>query len=196
MTLAATVPTETPLRRCIVTGTTGGKGGLVRFVVGPDAHIVPDVAGKLPGRGLWVECRRDVVREAVSKRSFQRAARAQVVVEGNLDRQVEDLLTRRLIDLIGMARRVGLAVQGFVKVRAVVESSQAAALIAASDGAEDGRGKLSALAPALPCIDALTAAQLGRAFGREVAVHAALRPGALAVAVLSEAQRLRAYRSA
>lgn len=196
MTLATTSPTEAPLRRCIVTGTTGDRGGLVRFVVGPDAHIVPDVAGKLPGRGFWVQCRRDIVRNAVSKHSFQRAARTQVVVEEDLDRRVEDLLTRRLIDLIGMARRAGLAVQGFVKVRTLVQQGGASALIAACDGAEEGRGKLNALARALPCIDALSASELGRAFGRETAVHAGLRAGALTAAVLNEARRLRAYRSA
>jgi len=195
MIVAESAPIAAPQRRCIVTGTAGGTGGLVRFVVGPDAHIVPDIAGKLPGRGLWLQCRRDIVRQAITKRSFQRAARAQVVVEDDLDRRVEDLLTRRLIDLIGMARRAGLAVQGFAKVRALVEARAAAALVAAADGAEDGRRKLRALAPELPCIEALSTAELGRAFGRETAVHAALRQGALTAAFLSGAARLTAFRA-
>jgi uncharacterized protein len=196
MTLAEPIFTEAPQRRCIVTGTSGGKGGLVRFVVGPDGCVVPDISEKLPGRGLWLQCRRDIVRQAVSKRSFQRAARAQIVVEDDLDRRVEALLTRRLIDLIGMARRAGLSVQGFAKVRALLDARAAAALIVASDGAEDGRRKLRALGPELPCIEALSAAELGQAFGRETAVHAALRPGALAAALLKEAGRLTAYRAA
>ena len=45
---------ETPERRCIVTRETGPKAGLIRFVIGPDGEVTPDLAGKLPGRGLWV----------------------------------------------------------------------------------------------------------------------------------------------
>ena len=43
-----------PERRCIVTRATGPKEGLIRFVLGPDDEVVPDLAGKLPGRGIWV----------------------------------------------------------------------------------------------------------------------------------------------
>jgi predicted RNA-binding protein YlxR (DUF448 family) len=190
--LAAPADNENaPERRCIVTGASDAKERLLRFVVGPDQRIVPDIAEKLPGRGLWLLCRRDIVRQAMGKRLFQRAARAAVVVDEDLDRRVEDLLRQRVVDLIGLARRAGLAVQGFVKVRALIESGEAAVLIAARDGAEDGRQKLRALV--LPEIDSLSAVELGRAFGRETAVHAALRRGALATAVLGAAERLRGY---
>ncbi|HUK10890.1 MAG TPA: RNA-binding protein [Stellaceae bacterium] len=200
MTLAETFgPTSegprAPQRRCIVTGASEDKGRLLRFVVGPDGRIVPDIAERLPGRGLWLICRRDIVRQAMAKRSFERAARAPVLVDADLDRRIEDLLVRRLVDLIGLARRAGLAVQGFVKVRGLIEAGGAAMLIAAADGAEDGQRKLRALAPGLPLIEALSAAELGRAFGRESAVHAALRKGALATTLVREAERLGAYRA-
>ena len=48
-------------RRCIVTGDVQPKGGLIRFVVGPDGMVVPDLAEKLPGRGLWVSADRAVM---------------------------------------------------------------------------------------------------------------------------------------
>jgi uncharacterized protein len=201
MTLAETLDTtveerSAPQRRCIVTGVSEDKARLLRFVVGPDGRIVPDVAGRLPGRGLWLKCRRDIVRQAAAKRSFERAARAPVLIDVDLDRRIEDLLVLRLIDLIGLARRAGLAVQGFVKVRALIEAGDAVALLAAADGAEDGRQKLRALGPDLPLIEALSAAELGRAFGRENAVHVALRKGALVTTLVNEAGRLDAYRTA
>ena len=43
-----------PERKCLATGEVQPKGGLVRFVMGPDGQVVPDVVGKLPGRGVWV----------------------------------------------------------------------------------------------------------------------------------------------
>ena len=185
-----------PLRRCLVTGEVHPKQALVRFVVGPDGRIHPDVAERLPGRGLWTLARRDIVARAVKKRLFGRAARAAVEVDDDLDRRVEALLVRRAIDLIGLARRAGLAVCGFAKVEAALDAGKAAVLIAASDGSADGRGKLKARAPGLPLVEALTSTELGAAFGRESAVHAVLRAGPLAEGFLAVAGRLAGFRGA
>ena len=54
-------------RKCIATGEVQPKFGLIRFVVGPDQHIVPDVLGKLPGRGIWVSAKYETLAKAVSK---------------------------------------------------------------------------------------------------------------------------------
>lgn len=153
------------------------------------------MAERLPGRGLWLTARHDIVAMAVKKRLFARAARVPVVVEGDLARRVEELLARRAVDLIGLARRAGLAVSGFAKVRAALGRGTVSVLVAAADGAAEGRGKLRSLAPRLPLVEDLTAAELGVAFGREGVVHAALMPGALADAVVIEARRLRGFRA-
>jgi len=177
-----------------VTGQVRAKPELIRFVVGPDGRIHPDVAERLPGRGLWTLARRDIIARAVKKRLFGRAARATVGVDDDLDRRVEELLVRRAIELIGLARRAGLAVCGFVKVEAALDARRAAVLIAAADGSADGRGKLKARAPGLPLVEALTTAELGAAFGRESAVHAVLKAGPLAETFLAVAGRLAGFR--
>ena len=59
---------ETPERRCIVTGETQPKAGLIRFVADPDGQVVPDLAEKLPGRGFWVVAERAAL-EAASRRA-------------------------------------------------------------------------------------------------------------------------------
>ena len=46
-------------RRDIVSGEVMPEHRLIRFVAAPDGTIVPDVAAKLPGRGLWVEASLD-----------------------------------------------------------------------------------------------------------------------------------------
>ena len=46
--------TDGPERKCIATGKLHPKNGLIRFVIGPDVQIVPEIAGKLPGRGVYV----------------------------------------------------------------------------------------------------------------------------------------------
>jgi len=183
-----------PRRRCLVTGESRAKAELLRFVVAPDGKVVPDVAGRLPGRGLWLTARRDIVAAAVTKRLFARAARQAVIVEDGLVDRVEALLAQRCRDDIGLARRAGQAVMGFVKVQAALAAGKVAVLVAAADGAADGRGKLKAAAPGLPLVECLTGVELGAAFGREHVVHAALAAGRLAEMFVGDAMRLAGFR--
>jgi len=169
---------------------------MVRFVVGPEARIVPDVAGKLPGRGIWVSASRSALERAISKRLFARAAKAPVLVDPDLARQVETLLAQRCLEYLGLARRAGLAVAGFEKVRERLQRGGVAVLLAAADGAADGRLRLRRLAPDIPLVELLTGEELSLALGRENVVHAALAPGGLAKRFLAETARLTGFRSA
>jgi hypothetical protein len=170
------------------------KDALVRFVVDPAGGIVPDVAGRLPGRGLWLTAARDIVDQAAAKRVFARAARAPVSVPENLSDRVEGLLAERCCELIGLARRAGQAVAGFEKVREALRRGNAGLLLAASDGAVGGREKLRALAPDIPVLDVLSSAELAAAFGRDHAVHALVSRGALAERLKADADRLAGFR--
>lgn len=178
-----------PERRCIVTGETGPKAGLVRFVVGPDDMVVPDVAGKLPGRGIWVSADRGVLERAVAKRMFSKGAKRQVGVPPDLVAQVEAALLRRVQDAIAMARKAGAAVAGYEKVRAMLDRGEAQVLLQARDGSERGKGKLSTPQGGR-WIGFLTTDELGRAFGRDRVVHAAVASGTLARRIVEEAARL------
>lgn len=168
-----------PERRCIVSGAVRPKEELLRFVVAPDGSIVPDLENTLPGRGLWLSARRDMIETAVAKKAFARAARRKVEVAPDLPARVEALMRRRCLDLVGLARRAGAAVSGYEKVRTQLKEDQPGAvlLLAASDGAADGRDKIRALAPALPVIDLFTGAELGAALGRDIAVHVVVTRG-------------------
>ncbi|MCR6629641.1 MAG: DUF448 domain-containing protein [Magnetospirillum sp.] len=114
-------PDSGPNRRCIVTGQVRPKGELLRFVVSPAGEVVPDLEHRLPGRGIWLSARRDVVNTAVTKRLFAKAARRAVTVPGELADRLEGLLCRRCLDAISLARRAGQAVCGFEKVKAESE---------------------------------------------------------------------------
>jgi hypothetical protein len=183
-----------PTRRCLVTGAVKPVADLVRFVVSPEGAIVPDIAGRLPGRGLWLTARRDIVALAVAKRLFGRAARRLVIVDDDLAGRVETLLAARCCELIGLARRAGGVQIGFAQVERLLASAAAGVLLGASDGAADGRRKLRAVAPTVRERAALSAAELGAAFGRDRLVHVALRQGKLAEALTRELDRLDGFR--
>lgn len=168
-------------RRCLVTGEIGSRDDLIRFVVSPDAVLVPDLEARLPGRGFWLSARRDVLETAVQKKAFLRAARRSVDVPGDLADRVASLLRARCLGFLGFARRAGLVVAGFDKVQALVRSGRVSLLLEAADGAADGRRKLEALmvhtSSGARVVDILTGAELASVLGREHAVHVAVARG-------------------
>jgi predicted RNA-binding protein YlxR (DUF448 family) len=192
---AASADSRTVQRRCIVTGEARPREDLLRFVVDPSGHLIPDITGRAPGRGIWLSADRDSVKTALSRKLFARAARRALEIDPELDRKIEGLLVTRCMELIGLARRAGQVVAGFEKVRARLKQGEAGILLAALDGAEDGREKLRRLAPGLTVLNCLTSEEMGRAFGRDHVVHAVLAPGALAVQFELEARKLKGFRA-
>lgn len=185
---------DAPERRCIVTGETGGKAGLIRFVVGPDAQIVPDVAEKLPGRGIWVSADRKTLEKAVTKRLFARGAKQPVEVDPGLVDQVEGLLSARVIELVSLARKAGQAMCGLEKVKGLLVNEEAVCLLQANDGSERERTRLRPPTGENAYFADLSAAELGLAFGRDRVIHAALISGGLSDRVRYESARLAGLR--
>jgi predicted RNA-binding protein YlxR (DUF448 family) len=186
-------------RRCIATGELLPEARLLRFVLAPDGHVVPDVEAKLPGRGLWVRADRGVIAQAAAKRVFAKVARAPVMVDDGLAETAEARLVERMLAHLGLARRAGELLLGFDQVEKALRDAQPPAVIVeASEAAPDGRRKLQAAARArgvVPfLIGALTNAELSLALGRENVVHAALKPGRIAERLIFEAARLDGFR--
>ena len=189
-------PSTGPQRTCIATGETGAPERMIRFVVGPEGDVVPDLARRLPGRGLWVKAERAAVERAVAKNLFARAARASVKPASDLAERVERLLLERTLADLSRARRAGRAVAGFVKVEQMVGQRRAGLLVVADEADGDGLGKLKATG--LPIARLGDAAALGGIFGREQAVYVAVARddagGAFIERIEAGAARWRGYR--
>ncbi len=173
---------------------------LIRFALAPDGAVVPDVAAKLPGRGAWVEAKRARIAEASKKGGFARAFKANVKAPDNLADWTESLLTKRCLDFLGLARKAGAIAFGATQVEGAFRAQPVPAWIEASDGAEDGRAKLSSLHKGLwgrvpPLIGCFSAADLGMALGRERVIHACLLQERLALAWAVDISRLAGFRA-
>jgi predicted RNA-binding protein YlxR (DUF448 family) len=185
-------------RRDLVSGEVMEEAKLVRFVIGPENQVVPDLARKLPGRGMWVAANRASIETAAKKGLFSRAAKAKVIASPDLADQVERLLLKRLLDGLGLARRASALISGFAKVSAAIHSDKAAWLVEAYDGAEDGRRKLlgicrkTAKPPRL--IGVFSAEELGLALGGENVIHTAFLAGRTAERWTSDVERLTGFR--
>jgi predicted RNA-binding protein YlxR (DUF448 family) len=193
-----------PLRRCIVTREELTPDQLIRFVADPAGNIVPDLARKLPGRGVWVRGEQSAIAAAVRQNAFARSLKRQVTPSTDLPLLVDALFVKRLLSALSLANKAGLAVTGFEKVDKLLDAGRTAALLHGSDGSPEGRRKLDRKFEAIqqdkrqsaPIVDWLTIEQLSLAMGRSNVVHAGLIQGGATTRFLSEAERLKRYRSA
>jgi predicted RNA-binding protein YlxR (DUF448 family) len=189
-------------RRDLVTGEVMPEDRLVRFVAGPDGVVVPDVARKLPGRGLWVEAKRESVDTAAKRGGFSRAAKAKLSAPADLADQVERLLAQRLLNGLGLARRAGDLTLGFEKAASAIEGGKVAWMVEASDGSADGRRKLLQSARRAAVLNlrsprlfgVFDAEQLGLALGLGNVIHIAFLAGRGADRWTTDVERLSGFR--
>ncbi|MCB1504129.1 MAG: RNA-binding protein [Hyphomicrobiaceae bacterium] len=193
---------DNSLRLCAATRASRPPGELIRFVSGPGRTIVPDLARRLPGRGVWVTADRDSITRAIASRAFARSLKAAVEVPSDLADQVERLMVRRVADALSLANKAGAVLAGFDKIDRRIAAGGLVALVHASDAAQDGRGRLDRKFMAVEGPDAagrivavLTVEQMSLAIGRPNVVHAGLNKGGASDRVLAEAGRLMRYRS-
>jgi predicted RNA-binding protein YlxR (DUF448 family) len=192
-----------PLRLCAVSRAHKAPDDLIRFVLDPNGAIVPDLARRLPGRGIWVEATRAAVTAAVRRNVFARSLKRQVVVPADLAAQVERLMVRRLAEALSLAKKAGLAVAGFAKVDELIGGGRAAVLMHAAEAAVDGVSKLDRKFKALTGEEAareaivreLTGAEMSLAMGLPSVVHAAASQGGASQRIVQAAERLRRYRA-
>lgn len=172
---APEVCAEGSQRRCLATGDRLPPERMLRFVVDPEGRLVADFARRLPGRGLWLTAEAAIVRRAVAKNLFAKAARRAVVLPDDLPGQLARTARQRFLDQLGLARRAGALVSGYTAVREALGARRVRLLIEAADGAEEGRRKLQAAAGgAVATLGGFSAADLGQALGRDIAVHLAV----------------------
>ena len=187
-----------PVRQCAASRERMAQTDMIRFARAPDGSLTPDLAAKLPGRGVWIKADRASLTEALSKGAFSRGFKAQATAPDGLDDMIESLLVKRLQGVLGMAKRAGNVVLGFDQVRDYLRKRPAGVLLAASDSAEDGRNKVYFLAKAIyehvTVSGALNSSELGMAFGRAHVVHGLLEAGAFSRRWSQDYKRLSGFR--
>jgi predicted RNA-binding protein YlxR (DUF448 family) len=190
-------------RLCVVTREVKPVNDMIRFVIGPDRNVMPDLRRRLPGRGVWVTATRAAVAEAVKRRAFARGFKAEVRVAPDLPDEVERLLERSALDALSIVHKSGRAAFGFAQVERALANEPVIALLHAADAGRDGVRKLAAVARSrlgenadgLPVVDRFTAPQLDLAFGRPDVVHAALLAGSASDGFLARYRNLERFRA-
>ncbi|GAB4229218.1 MAG: RNA-binding protein [Methyloligellaceae bacterium] len=186
-----------PLRQCALTRERLPVDALIRFALSPEGEAVPDLKNWLPGRGVWLTARREIVEKAVAAGIFSRAFRRQVHTAADLGSRIALQLERQALERLSLANKAGAVVSGQVKVEQALSGDGVGALLHGRDGAPGGREKLDRLAARanVQGITCFTVAQLSLALGRSNVVHAAVRQGGVCESFLQAVHRLQHYRN-
>ena len=129
-------------RRCAQTYEIKTNDELIRFVADDVGEIFPDVAARAPGRGVWVSADAEILAKAVSGNAFAKSLKRKVLPNADLVARTTVALSNHCLDLLGFAKRSNQLIIGADKALDFLKDNDAAFLIEASDGSNDGRSKL------------------------------------------------------
>lgn len=195
-------------RLCVVTREVKSTDEMIRFVVGPDRAVVPDLKRKLPGRGVWVTATRDCLAKAAKRNAFAHAFGSDAKVAADLPDQVAALVERAMLDALAIARKAGEVVTGHAKVEAAAEAGAAVAYLQARDASPEGVRQIMAAirrgsaqdaaddAANVVVIRAFMSSQLDLALARPNVIHAALLAGRATDTVMARWRVLARLRAA
>ncbi|WP_332065344.1 RNA-binding protein [Bartonella sp. CB189] len=189
-------------RTCIVTRKNASAKVLIRFVIGPNNQIVPDLKSNLPGRGVWISAHHSVIEEAIKQKAFKKSFKTDVEVASNLAHIVDTLLLKAALGSLSMMRKAGAVITGATKVDAAIRSGQVALVLHAKEATEDGKRKISQaiysvqqqMGRSIKTISLFTNDEMKMAFGSNPVVHAALLNTKATEEFLKTIHKLIAYR--
>jgi len=166
-------------RTCVACRRTGGPDDLVRLVADPDGRVVPDLAGRLPGRGAWTCPTAACVQVLEGRRALlARALRADVDPAGLLER-MRVASQADLHDALGIAARSGCVRGGAEVLARLGPGSGVVALVVAEDAAPRSVGAAARRLPGVPVLRAHLAREaLGATVGRGPRAVLAITAGA------------------
>ena len=171
---------------------------MIRFVLGPENQVVPDLRRKLPGRGVWVTAKQAKVEEAVKKGAFERGFKQKVSVDPELAGLLGQLLKAQATSALGIVKKAGLLVSGFSKVETALQKEDIVLMIHARDASADSTGKLARLASAMEQehqtdMNTWSGEELDSATGGANVTHLVVIEGGASKALESAIMRLNEY---
>ena len=189
-----------PERTCVATRAVRPADELVRFVRGPDGSVAADLKRALPGRGVWVTATAEAVRLAVKKKAFARGFKEPVTVDPEIADQVDALIERATLGMLGFVNKAGLLVAGFAQVESALARETVVARGVAQEARDPGGRNLWQVlkrvgkSSDVSIVRLFRGEQLDLALGRSNVVHAALLAGPVSAAFLARCGMLAQYR--
>lgn len=189
---------ESPQRSCLGCRARQDKDSLIRFVLSNENEVLPDLDNKLPGRGSYTCINKECLNRAVVQRQFKRSFKQDVSVmpTEEMVSHIRQLLFVRIIGLVGLANRAGMAIGGGSMVSDALKSRVIPGLvIVATDVSEVIGSKIIFLADVhkVPHRTALTKDDFGAILGKAPRSALAIKSGGFVGQLLKAIDRYRNF---
>ena len=187
---------EVENRKCVVSGKILPKDELLRFVLLKDGTVVPDFNKKLDGHGFYLSNSKKMLSELASKPNpLNKILHTKTIINEDLPQIVENILKKRGLDALNLARKAGDLILGFEKVKDMIAKGKAAFVVEAEDAGDDGRQKIAAIAKDLEKWTLYDVASLSAALNRENTVYLAVKISPISKSVRLAFQRYQTFLS-
>ncbi|MGH7412022.1 MAG: DUF448 domain-containing protein [Candidatus Methylomirabilis sp.] len=157
-----------PLRSCVSCRAVRSRTELVRVHAAPGGALAVDLGGGV-GRGAYICPRRSCLEQAATRGEFARRLKvtlAPISVE-TLEGLIRERVSRKVVSLLGLARRARGVVSGTDAVRSALNRHTARLILVADDASANSVPKILALAAAggATSVQVLGKEELGAAVG-------------------------------
>lgn len=180
-------------RKCIATGNLLPKGELLRFTLTPDGVVIPDFNKKLPGKGVYVSIGKKLLEKAIEKNLFTKAFKQKAKAESDLVEICENLLKKKGLESINLARKAGVLISGFDKVTDAAKKGKVMFVLEANDAGKDGHQKILAAAKNAEFFDLYSTMELDKALDKINTVHVAFIKSDMADRVKNDLIRFKSF---
>ncbi len=186
-----------PQRSCLGCGATTDKGALLRFVLGPDGFLTPDLKGKLPGRGAYICPLRSCLGLAIKKKRFPASFKSPVsgIDQEKIVFAIRTIVTERVRGYLSLAAKAGEVFSGSDAVAGRLRGGKVGVLFIATDLSEESRKKFSAMAghAGVELVAMFDKESLGTLIGKEHRGVVAVEPGGFIAPIKRELEIYRNF---
>lgn len=181
-------------RTCLACRRVDHQTELLRYVLSPDQHLLVDYRGKLPGRGCYTCISSDCMQAALKRGQFRRALKDDFVAVSyeDLHQALNTQVGERIENLIGMARKAGVAISGSNQVLDQLARDDSLSLVLLAEDVSQGVGaKVEGRCrrEGVDVIRMFTKNTMGMMLGRGEVSVMAFRDGSLTESLVLEIKR-------
>lgn len=188
---------ELETRKCVWTGQVKDKADLLRFVVLKNGTCLPDFNKKLDGRGVYLSNSKKLLLELMEKKKpLNKILHKDVIMSEDMPQIVEQILCKKALDALNLARKAGDLVLGFEQVKECISRRRAAFVVKAVDAGADGQHKLDEMAKDLEQWSLFDVDTLSQTLGRDNTVYLAVKKGQMSNMVRLALYRYQTYLNA
>jgi ribosomal protein L7Ae-like RNA K-turn-binding protein len=163
--------------RCYLSGKILTNTEVVFLTVSPDGVLIIDLTKELPGKHMYLECKRNVVDLAIERGILEKFFGENVNIPTDFAERIFVLLRKKALELICIAKKSGILTFGFEKVSAALRAGDAECILYASDCKGSRKKKTALNAGAIRIISIFTCLELGKVVGRNRVVYVAILKG-------------------